>query len=283
MARQSGHRICEADIQVYLRHLREEERSGATIEKYGRELHRFAGWLGERTITKELSIAYKSELARRYAPASVNCILAAINGFLSYAGLADCRVKPLRIQRVLYADAGRELSRTEYLRLVSAAQARGDERLALVLQTLCSLGLRVSELCAVTVQAVQRGRAEIRNKGKCRPVFLPRALCARLLAYCRGRDIRSGPVFVTRSGRPLDRSNIWAMMKALCKSARVAPRKVFPHNLLHLFARCFYRQMKDLEHLASILGHSSINTTRVYTCTTGAEYRRQMERLTLLL
>lgn len=275
-----------AVIEKYIRHLREEERSTATLQKYQRDLQRFVTWVtarGDRCITKVTAVAYKAELCARYAPASVNCMLAALNGFFRYMGWGDCRVKPLRIQRALYADAGRELSRAEYLRLVAAAQARGDERLALVLQTLCSLGLRVSELCAVTLQAVQRGRAEIRNKGKCRPVFLPRALCARLLAYCRGRGIRSGPVFVTRGGRPLDRSNIWAMMKALCKAAKVAPRKVFPHNLRHLFARCFYRQMKDLEHLASILGHSSINTTRVYTRTTGAEYRRQMERLALLL
>lgn len=269
-------------IRAYIRMLHEAERSDSTIEKYARELYRFAAWLGGRPVKKEAVIEYKAELVQCHAPASVNCILAALNGFFSYMNWPGLRVKRLRIQRTLYADAGRELSKAEYLRLVAAAKERRDDRLALVLQTLCSLGLRVSELPAITLKAAQQGRAEIRNKGKFRTVFLPRGLCTRLIAYCRGRQIRGGPVFVTRTGRPLDRSNIWTMMKALCKSAKVAPRKVFPHNLRHLFARCFYKQMKDIEHLASILGHSNINTTRVYIRTTGAEYRRQMERLALL-
>lgn len=282
----SGYRIQESAIKDYIDHLRSNERSPATLQKYQRDLQRFATWMASQDgnrLTKAAVVAYKAELCTQYAPTSVNSILAAVNGFLTHVGLAVFRVKPLRIQRVLYADDGRELTRTEYLRLVSAARVRGDERLALLLQTLCSLGLRVSELCSVTVQAVHRERAEVCNKGKCRLVFLPRALCTRLQAYCRARHIQSGPVFVTRSGRPLDRSNIWSMMKALCQAAKVAPRKVFPHNLRHLFAQCFYRKLKDLEHLASILGHSSLNTTRIYTRTTGAEYRRQMEQLALLL
>ena len=277
------HYMEAAGIGAYVCALREAERSGATIEKYARELRRFGVWLGGRAVTKETVIEYKAELAQRYAPASVNCMLAALNGYFTYCGWGECRVKPLRIQRALYRDAGREMSRAEYARLVAAAQAKRDERLALAIQALCSLGLRVGELRFLTVRAARQGRAEIRNKGKCRLLFLPRALCARLLAYCRARGIGEGPVFVTRSGRPLDRSNIWRMMKALCRAAKVAPQKVFPHNLRHLFARCFYKQQKDIEHLACILGHSNINTTRVYTHTSGAEYRRQMEKLALLL
>ena len=240
------HYIKAAGIEAYVCALREAERSGATIEKYARELRRFGVWLGGRAVTKETVIEYKAELAQRYAPASVNCMLAALNGYFTYCGWGECRVKPLRIQRALYRDAGREMSRAEYARLVAAAQAKRDERLALAIQALCSLGLRVGELRFLTVRAARQGRAEIRNKGKCRLLFLPRALCARLLAYCRARGIGEGPVFVTRSGRPLDRSNIWRMMKALCRMAKVAPQKVFPHNLRHLFARCFYKQQKDI-------------------------------------
>lgn len=280
------HHISEAAVYEYIRYLQQEERSTSTIEKYSRDLHRFAAWLETReskTVSKAVVVVYKSELSARYSPASVNCMLAALNGFFSYMGWNECRVKPLRVQRLLYGDPGRELSRAEYIRLVEAAKARKDERLALLMQTLCGLGLRVSELRSITFQAVQCGRAEIHNKGKCRVIFLPRELSARLRAYCKGRHIRNGPVFITRSGRPLDRSNIWTMLKSLCKEAKVAPGKVFPHNLRHLFARCFYKQMKDIEHLASILGHSNINTTRIYTRTSGAEYRRQMEKLALIL
>ena len=270
-------------VRAYIRMLHEAERSDSTIEKYARELYRFAAWLGGRPMTKEAVIEYKAELVQCHAPASVNCILAALNGFFSYMNWPGLRVKRLRIQRTLYADAGRELSKAEYLRLVAAAKERRDDRLALVLQTLCSLGLRVSELPAITLRAVQQGRAEIRNKGKFRTVFLPRGLCTRLIAYCRGRQIRGGPVFVTRTGRPLDRSNIWTMMKALCKSAKVAPRKVFPHNLRHLFARTYYAAQHDLVRLADLLGHASTATTRIYTMESGLIHARQIEQLGLLV
>ena len=236
-----------------------------------------------KSITKETVIRYKEELLRRRAASGVNSELAALNGFFTYMEWYECRVRPVRVQQRTYCDPEKELSREEYLRLVNAAAVRKNERLALLMQAICSTGIRVSELAYLTAEAVHRGQMEVRNKGKSRVVFLPGALCAKLRRYCKKRGIHKGCVFITRSGAPLNRSNIWAMMKALCGAANVAARKVFPHNLRHLFARCFYKAQKDIEHLATILGHSSINTTRIYTRTSGSEHRRQMERLHLLI
>lgn len=192
-------------------------------------------------------------------------------------------MRPVRVQRRNYSEPRRELTRQEYYRLLHAARRKGDLRLFHLLETICSTGIRVSELQFITVKAVKRGRTEICNKGKYRTILLPRRLCEKLLRYCRERGITHGSVFVTRSGKPLSRSNIWAMMKALCRKAQVSSRKVFPHNLRHLFARCFYQCQQDLEHLASLLGHSSINTTRIYTRTSGEEHLRQIEKLRLIL
>ena len=308
----------EKDLQRYLRYLREEERAASTIQKYGHALQRFfmavekgdvkkaagGGITGEtvkgdidpkaaragivretaeeRWITKEMVICYKENLLRHRAASGVNSELAALNGFFTYMEWYECRVRPVRVQRRTYCDPDRELSREEYLRLVNAAAARKNERLALLMQTICSTGIRVSELAYRTVEAGHRVQMEVYNKGKSRMVFLPGKLCTKLQRYCKKRGIIRGSVFITRSGAPLNRSNIWAMMKALCGAAHVAARKVFPHNLRHLFARCFYEVQKDIEHLATILGHSNINTTRIYTRTSGSEHRRQMERLRLL-
>lgn len=275
----------EGDLRAYLVHLRESERAAATIQKYERAIRSFFAWAsaGGAGIEKETVIRYKEHLLERRAASGVNGELAALNGFFAYMEWHECRVRPVRVQRRGYCDPERELSRAEYFRLVNAARARGNERLALLLQTICSTGVRVSEVKHLTAEAVWRGRMEVYNKGKSRTVILPGALCEKLRRYCEARGIRRGGVFVTRSGRPLDRSNIWAMMKALCAAARVETKKVFPHNLRHLFARCFYQAQKDLEHLATILGHSSINTTRIYTQTSGAEHRRQLEQLHLLI
>ena len=277
------YRIQETAICRFGRELFEQERAKKTIERYQHQLRAFAQWTEGRTVTKELTVRYKQWLMERYSPASVNVTLAALNGFFKFMGWQECRVRPVRVQRRHYAEPSRELSREEYYRLLKIARQKGNMRLFHLLETICSTGIRVSELRFITVQAVKRGRADICNKGKYRTILLPRKLCEKLLEYCRERGIWQGSVFVTRSGRPIDRTNVWAMMNALCTQAHVDAKKVFPHNLRNLFARYFYQMQRDLEHLATILGHSSINTTRIYTRTSGEEHLRQIERLGLLL
>ena len=275
--------LSEKLLDKYITHLRCEERALATVQKYRRDIGRFYDFCAERAVTKELVIQFKEFLIREYKATSANSILVAVNGFLRYNGWHSCCVKLVKIQRSMYRDGRRELTKEEYYRLLRSAGQKKDKRLVLLLQTLCSVGLRVGELKAITYRAVCSGRAEIRNKGKTRMVFLPKQLCAKLTRYCREKGITEGPVFISRYGNPLDRSNIWSMMKALCRDAGVDSEKVFPHNLRHLFASCFYRVQKDLEHLAAILGHSSIETTRIYTRTSGEEHQRQIETLALIL
>ena len=277
------HIIEEMAVIGFSKELFEKERAKETIDRYQQQLHTFAQWVGGRTVTKEITVCYKQWLMERYSPASVNVALAALNGFFNFMGWQECRVRPVRVQRRDYSEPRRELTRQEYYRLLHAARRKGDLRLFHLLETICSTGIRVSELRFITVKAVQRGRADICNKGKYRTILLPRRLCEKLLHYCRERGIAHGSIFVTRSGKPVNRSNIWAMMKTLCRKAQVSARKVFPHNLRHLFARCFYQCQQDLEHLASLLGHSSINTTRIYTRTSGEEHLRQIEKLRLIL
>ena len=277
------YKIQETAICRFGRELFEQERAKKTIERYQHQLRTFAQWTEGRTVTKELTVRYKQWLMERYSPASVNVTLASLNGFFKFMGWQECRVRPVRVQRRHYAEPSRELSREEYYRLLKIARQKGNMRLFHLLETICSTGIRVSELRFITVQAVKRGRADICNKGKYRTILLPRKLCEKLQEYCRERGIWQGSVFVTRSGRPIDRTNVWAMMKALCTQAHVDAKKVFPHNLRNLFARCFYQKQRDLEHLATLLGHSSINTTRIYTRTSGEEHLRQIERLGLLL
>lgn len=270
-------------IDSYCAALLEAEKSAATVEKYLRSVRRFAAFCGGREISKALVLDYKAELEGRYAPAGANAALAAINGFLRFCGHADCCVKPFKVQKKLYCPEERELSRQEYIRLVQAAEDSGDRRMALLLATICSTGIRVSELSYITVEAVARGEAVVTCKGKTRTVFLPAALRRRLRQYVHRRRLRSGAVFVTRTGKPLNRSNIWRMMKALCRRANVQPSKVFPHSLRKLFARTFYKIDRDVAKLADILGHSSINTTRIYIMTSGTEHRRKMERMHLVI
>ncbi len=277
------HEVKENDIIRFGRELFEQERSQETITRYQNQLRAFARWGAKRPVTKELMVWYKQWLMERYSPASVNVALAALNNFFMFMGWQECRVRPVRVQCRQYAEPRRELTRQEYYRLLKAAREKGDMRLLHLMETICSTGIRVSELRFITVQAVKRGRADIYNKGKYRTILLPRQLCAKLLRYCSEQKIQQGSVFVTRSGKPVSRSNIWAMMKGLCQQAQVSPRKVFPHNLRHLFARCFYQCQQDLEHLASLLGHSSINTTRIYTRASGEEHLRQIEQLRLIL
>mgnify|MGYP000315848942 FL=1 len=218
-----------------------------------------------------------------YRLESVNAMLAAVNRFLTFLGRNDLRLRPLKIQRALFLPADKELTRAEYIRLVRAAQSRDNQRLALVLQTICATGIRVSELRFITAEAVQTGRAEVVNKGKRRAVFLPEKLRHLLKGYLRAQKITAGAVFLSRRGNPLDRSNIWRDMKALCQRAGVAPGKVFPHNLRHLFARTYYALEKDLSRLADILGHSNVTTTRIYTAESGAVHARQIGRLNLVV
>ena len=273
----------ENQLEAYLSFLREQERAPATIRKYRRDLESFRQFLGTAPLTKALVIAWKERLTESHAPASVNSMLAAVNGFLKFAGLGELCVRPLKIQRCLFLEERRELTRAEYTRLVEAARKKENGRLALVMQTICATGIRVSELKFITVESLRSGRAEIRNKGKLRVVFLPGKLRKALKKYAQRQKRTAGAIFITRTGKPLDRSNIWRDMKSLCESAGVSKEKVFPHNLRHLFARAFYAQEKDLSRLADILGHSSVNTTRIYTAETGSTHAAQIERLGLVV
>ena len=270
-------------IQRYAGHLCDQERSAATIQKYVHDLTALSTFLDGRPMTKGLLLEWKEGLIGRYAPASVNAMLAAVNRFLTFLGRNDLRLRPLKIQRALFLPADKELTRADYIRLVQAAQRGDNARLALVIQTICATGIRVSELRFITVEAVQTGRAEVVNKGKRRAVFLPEKLRRLLKGYLRAQKITAGAVFLSRRGNPLDRSNIWRDMKRLCDSAGVEPGKVFPHNLRHLFARTYYTLEKDLSRLADILGHTSVTTTRIYTAESGAVHARQVGRLNLVV
>ena len=270
-------------LEHYIRELALQERADATIQKYAHDVRNFIRWCGEDDgcrLTKDKVIRWRNDLAQTKAPATVNAAVAAVNGFLRHIGRIDCCVRPLKVQRMLYRECRLELTRKEYFRLLDAA-GRVSEQTVCMLETLCATGIRVSELRYITVQAVRQGFTTVRNKGKCRTILLPRRLQARLKRYCKTRRITSGLLFVGRHGQPVSRYAVWRRMKQLCAAARVAPEKVFPHNLRHLFAVCFYRAQHDLEHLADILGHSNINTTRIYTRLSGEEHRRQLDALML--
>ena len=272
-------------IEMYGQWLREQERSEGTVENYLRHLRSFAEWMkqeAESKVTKEIAVRWKKYLQTQYAPVTVNAILSALNGFFHYAGWNDIRVKFLKIQRKLFREPERELTQAEYEKLVRTANAKGKQRLALVMETICATGIRISELRYITVEAARRGRADVALKGKIRTILLPRLLCRKLLDYVGKRKTASGEIFTTRTGKPLSRFQVWAEMKAVCKLAGIAPGKVFPHNLRHLFANKFYQASKDISHLADVLGHSSIETTRIYLISTGEEHIWAMERLGLL-
>ena len=275
--------LTQARIKKYAAFLREQERAAATIEKYVHALTALSGFLAGRAVTKGLLLEWKETLIENYAPASVNNKLAAVNGFLSFCGMGALRLRKLKIQKELFLSEDKELTKVEYVRLVQAAERAENERLSLVIQTICATGIRVSELRFITAESVQCGRAEVSNKGKRRAVFLPDKLRKLLRAYLQKQKITAGAVFLSKNGRPLDRSNIWRDMKKLCESAGVEPSKVFPHNLRHLFARTFYALKKDLSRLADILGHSSVNTTRIYTAESGAVHARLLGRLGLVV
>lgn len=276
-------RITRERMDSFGRYLSQEERSRGTVEKYLRDVRELAAWLGGREVTKEGLSQWKEVLRDRgRAPATINGKLAAVNSFLGFLGWTDCRVKALKLQRRLFRETGKELTRQEYGRLVEAAKTMGKERLVLLMETICATGIRASEVRYITQEAARTGRAEISLKGKVRTILLPGKLRRKLLQYARKHKIASGELFLTRSGRPLSRKQIWAEMKNLCRRAGVEATKVFPHNLRHLFARRFYGVCRDIVKLADVLGHASIETTRIYLVSTGAEHQRVLERLGLV-
>ena len=258
-----------------------EEKSELTIEKYLRDVRHFLSWLGDRELNKNEILEYKAELIETYAVTSANSMLSSLNSYLEFIGRHDCRVKAIKQQRRTFLPEEKELSREEYRRLLKAAE--GKRRLWLLMQTICATGIRVSEHRFITVEAAKAGYAEVRLKGKQRVVFLTKKLCKSLLKYAKEHCISKGSIFVTATGKPLNRCNIWAEMKKLCTAAGVSREKVFPHNLRHLFARIYYSLEKDIVRLADILGHSSINTTRIYTMESGRIHRQQIERMEIFL
>ena len=269
---------------LFRNYLLEEERSAATIEKYGRDVLAFLSWLSDREeISKEVVVGYKQAIIGKYKTTSANSMLVSVNRFLDFIGKKDCQVKLFKIQRNPFRKKDKELTKEEYNSLILAAKAKSSSRLFLMIQAICSTGIRVSEHRFITREALERGRITIYNKGKERVVFLPKKLKKCLLQYCRQNGIYSGPVFVTKNGTPVNRCNVWAEMKALCKEAGVSPEKVFPHNLRHLFAVTYYRMQKDIVHLADILGHSNIEYTRIYTFTSEEEHARVLSRMCLLI
>lgn len=274
--------ITQTHLTAFEDYLLREEKSAATVEKYLRDARAFVLYAEGKTVSKELTVAYKKSLEDTgYKPRSINSMLASLNSFLDYIGAGDCKVKTVRVQKQTYLTEEKELSKDEYKRLLAAA--KNKEQLNLVIRTICATGIRVSELKYFTVEAVRSGEVSVKCKSKTRTIIVPGDLRKLLLSYTKKHGITDGAVFVTRNGKPLDRSYIWAQMKGLCEAAGVNPSKVFPHNLRKLFARTFYGIEKDIAKLADILGHSSIETTRIYIMTTGTEHRKKIESMGLAL
>ncbi len=275
-------KLSNEQIKEFANYLYREEKSAATQEKYLRDVRVFCVYADDNEITKELVVAWKKQLVDSgYAVRSINSMLASVNSLLDFLGLAYCKVKNIRTQRQTYCAEEKELTKAEYLRLLEASKK--NEQLNLVLQTICGTGIRVSELRYFTVEAIRYGEVTVDCKNKTRTILVPGKLKSILLNYAKRHAITTGAIFVTRNGKPLNRSNIWSAMKKLCETAGVKSSKVFPHNLRKLFARTFYSIEKDIAKLADILGHSSINTTRIYIMTTGIEHRRKIERLGLVV
>lgn len=270
-------------LNAFEQNLIENEKAQATREKYMRDIRFFSEYIADRILDKVLVLDYKASLEQTYAIRSANSMLAALNSFLRFMGWYDLCVKQFRVQKEVYCSEEKELTKAEYTALVRTAEQKKNERLSLVVQTICGTGIRVSELQSITVEAVRKGEAIVSCKGKTRKIFIVSALRKKLLRYAAEQKISSGMIFITKSGKSLDRSNIWKEMKNLCEQAGVSPRKVFPHNLRHLFARTFYGIEKDIAKLADILGHSNINTTRIYIITSCAEHQRRMENMRLII
>lgn len=274
--------LTEEKIAEFAQFLLEEEKSEITIKKYVRDVQKFVDFTEKRELSKTLTVEYKTELTGKYKPTSLNSMLAAVNKFMDFLNLPRFKVKPLKIQRMLFLSEERELKRDEYYRLIDAAQSSGNQRLTLIIETIASTGIRISELKFITVEAIEAKQADINCKGKRRVVFLPNKLCRALKKYAKNKKIRSGAVFITSSGKAVDASNIRKEMKRLSESSKVGKQKIFPHNFRHFFARTFYSTTKDIVRLADILGHSSVDTTRIYTMESGGAHRRQLEKLNLV-
>lgn len=276
--------ITQELIKEYEIHLKNEEKSQNTLDKYLRDVQAFAMYMGDRVVTKSDVVAYKNDLIKQqYAIRSINSMLASLNSLFSFLGWNDCKVKNIRVQRQLFCPIEKELTKVEYERLVMTAKNMGNDRLYLVLQTICGTGIRVGELQYITVEAAKTGKAKVLLKGKNRDIFIVSELKKKLLNYAKKHNIFSGPIFITTKGNVISRTNIWREMKNLCRYAKVNPEKVFPHNLRHLFARSFYSIQKDIAKLADVLGHSSIETTRIYITTTGEEHLQNMKRMRLII
>ncbi len=275
-------KITRKTIKEFELYLTKDEKATSTVEKYIRDLTAFSSWLGKNELSKEKVIEYKEFLKKKYSNSSVNSVLASLNSFFDYKELYSLKVKNIKIQRKIFSSREKELTKREYEKLLYTAKQKGNRKLFLLMQTICSTGIRVSELQFITISAINCGQADINCKGKSRRVIIPDALCKILRKYAKEQGIENGSVFITKNGNPLDRSNIWKLMKSLCESAGVPKEKVFPHNLRHLFARTYYSLEKDISRLADILGHSSIETTRIYTMESGEIHRKQIQKLGLL-
>ncbi len=275
--------ITSSMIEDFESYLCSDEKSANTVEKYLRDVRAFTVFAGARKISKAIVMEFKASLVANYEITSANSMIAAVNAFLRFMGWGDCCIKQFKVQKKAFCSEEKELTKAEYIRLVNTAKQKGNERLNMILQTICGTGIRVSELQFITVEAVRKGEAVVSCKNKTRTVFIVRELQKKLLNYIKDKGITTGCIFITKSGKPMSRCNIWREMKALCVQAGVSPDKVFPHNLRHLFARTFYGIEKDIAKLADILGHSSINTTRIYIITTGAEHKRKMENMRLII
>ena len=276
--------ITKKRLHAFAQYLVEEERSRATVEKYLREVMQLSDFLQGAPVEKSRIAAWKAALLQQnYHPSTVNGKLTAVDRFLCFLGWQDCQVKHLKVQRKAFRDSSRDLTKEEYRQLIQTAAALGRERLLLLIETICATGIRVGEVRYITFKAIQTGKAEIFLKGKVRTILIPGKLCRKLQKYAHRQKITSGEIFLTRSGKGVSRKQIWMEMKRLCASAGIADTKVFPHNLRHLFARCFYHACRDVANLADVLGHSSVNTTRIYTMVSAAEHRGQISRMHLLL
>ncbi len=275
--------ITKNNIDLFSKYLIDMEKSDATVEKYRHDVAYFSDFVQNKDITKDLTKQYKKHLEENYALSSANSMIAALNSFFHFMGWEEVLLRRFKVQKSVFIPEERELNREEYHRLVREAEKRGNQRLCLILQTICTTGIRISELPFITVESVLRGEAQVNCKGKSRRVFLLPELKKKLLVYTKKEGIASGPIFITKKGKPINRCCVWREMKGLCKKAGVSPGKVFPHNLRHLFARTFYKIEKDIVLLADVLGHSSINTTRIYTAASAMTHRRRMEKLHLIL
>ena len=275
--------ITSVSLRNFERHLKDDEKSDATISKYMHDLKCFAEFVQSRNIDKLLVLEYKDFLKENYAVTSANSMLAAMNSYLRFEGWHDSCVKQFKVQKKAYCSENEELTKEEYVRLLTTARQNGNERLFMLLQTICCTGIRISELEYITVEALERGEAEVDCKGKLRRIFIVPDLCHKLQTYASEHGIISGPIFITKKGNAMNRSNIWREMKALCRRAGVCEQKVYPHNLRHLFARTFYGIEKDIAKLADVMGHTNINTTRIYIISTGEEHKKKMEQMNLVI